>query len=238
MTALLAVRNLDAFYGDFQALFGIDLDVEGGEVVARVGPNGAGKTTLLACITGMLPTRPGAILLRGANIAGEPAYRIARAGVALSPEGRRLFPSLNVEENLRLGATGGRRGPWSLEAVQALFPILKEKRRQGATQLSGGQQQAVAVGRALMANPDLLLLDEVSLGLAPVVVRDIYACLPAIRAAGTAVVVVEQDIGRATEVSDRLYCLQEGRVNLSGRSDSLTRDQIGAAYFGRTRDAA
>ena len=156
----------------------------------------------------------------------------------MSPEGRRLFASLSVEENLRLGATGGRKGPWSLEKVQAQFPILKEKRRQGASELSGGQQQAVAIGRALMANPDLLLLDEVSLGLAPVVVRDIYESLPAIRAAGTAVIVVEQDIGRATEISDRLYCLQEGRVNLTGPSRQLTRDQIGAAYFGRARSAA
>ncbi|MCX5514411.1 ABC transporter ATP-binding protein [Kaistia algarum] len=238
MTNLLSVRNLDAFYGDFQALFGVDLEVEAGEVVALVGANGAGKSTFLASVTGLLPTRPGSILLRGSNIAGEPAFRIARSGVAMSPEGRRLFASLSVEENLRLGATGGRRGPWSLETVQALFPILKEKRRQGASELSGGQQQAVAIGRALMANPELLLLDEVSLGLAPVVVRDIYESLPAIRAAGTAVIVVEQDIGRATEISDRLYCLQEGRVNLAGRSKNLTRDQIGAAYFGRTRSAA
>lgn len=238
MTTLLSVRNLDAFYGDFQALFGVDLDVEAGEVVALVGANGAGKSTFLASVTGLLPTRPGSILLRGSNIAGEPAFRIARAGVAMSPEGRRLFASLSVEANLRLGATGGRKGPWSLEKVQALFPILKEKRRQGASELSGGQQQAVAIGRALMANPDLLLLDEVSLGLAPVVVRDIYESLPAIRAAGTAVIVVEQDIGRATEISDRLYCLQEGRVNLTGRSRQLTRDQIGAAYFGRARSAA
>lgn len=238
MTTLLSVRNLDAFYGDFQALFGVDLDVEAGEVVALVGANGAGKSTFLASVTGLLPTRPGSILLRGSNIAGEPAFRIARAGVAMSPEGRRLFASLSVEENLRLGATGRRKGPWSLEKVQALFPILKEKRRQGASELSGGQQQAVAIGRALMANPDLLLLDEVSLGLAPVVVRDIYESLPAIRAAGTAVIVVEQDIGRATEISDRLYCLQEGRVNLTGRSWELTRDQIGAAYFGRARSAA
>jgi len=238
MTALLDVRSLDAFYGDFQALFGVDIEVHAGEVVALVGANGAGKTTFLACVTGLLPASPGSIRLKGADIAGEPAYRIARAGVAMSPEGRRLFPSLSVEENLKLGATGGRKGPWSIERVQALFPILKEKRRQGASELSGGQQQAVAVGRALMANPDLLLLDEVSLGLAPIVVRDIFDSLPAIRAAGTAVIVVEQDIGRAAAVSDRLYCLQEGRVNLTGKSSELTRDQIGAAYFGRTRAAA
>ena len=238
MTALLEVQSLDAFYGDFQALFGVDIEVRAGEVVALVGANGAGKTTFLACVTGLLTTSPGSIRLRGTNIAGEPAYRIARAGVAMSPEGRRLFPSLSVEENLKLGATGGRKGPWSIESVQALFPILKEKRRQGASELSGGQQQAVAVGRALMANPDLLLLDEVSLGLAPIVVRDIFDSLPAIRTAGTAVIVVEQDIGRAAAVSDRLYCLQEGRVNLTGKSSELTRDQIGAAYFGRTRAAA
>ncbi len=238
MNALLSVHGLNAFYGDFQALFGVDLAVASGEVVALVGANGAGKSTLLRCITGLLPGSTGSILLRGENIAGLAAHRIARAGVALAPEGRRLFASLSVEENLKLGATAGRRGYWTLASVQALFPILHDKRRQGATDLSGGQQQMVAVARALMANPDLLLLDEVSLGLAPSVVRDIYASLPVIRAAGTAVIVVEQDIARAIEVSDRLYCLQEGRVNLTGPSRALSRDQIGAAYFGRERSAA
>lgn len=237
MTALLVVDGLDAFYGDFQALFDVSFDMRDGEVLALVGANGAGKSTTLRCLTGLLPVRAGRITLGGRVLSGLPAHQIARAGVALSPEGRRLFASLSVEENLRLGMTSGRKGPWTLQSVQDLFPVLREKRHQPATQLSGGQQQMVAVGRALMANPALLLLDELSLGLAPVIVRDIYACLPAIRANGTALIVVEQDIGRAMAVSDRLICLQEGHVNLEGASDRLTRDQIAAAYFGRTREA-
>lgn len=226
---------MDAFYGDFQALFGVSLTLAQGEVLAIVGANGAGKSTLLRCLTGLLPTRSDAIRLAGTPIGGLPAHRIARAGVAMSPEGRRLFPSLSVTENLLIGTTVGRKGPWTLEAVRALFPILKEKANQPATELSGGQQQMVALGRALMANPALLLLDEVSLGLAPVAVREVYARLPAVRAQGTSVIVVEQDIARAAEVSDRLCCLQEGRVTLTGASNMLTRDEISAAYFGRER---
>lgn len=232
MTPLLSARGLDAFYGDFQALFGIDLEIAEGEVLALVGANGAGKSTFLCCVTGLMAPRPGSLFLRGEDISAAPAHHIARAGVALSPEGRRLFPSLSVEENLRLGGCTRRAGPWSLDAIYTLFPVLKERRRQGATLLSGGQQQMVAIGRALMGNPDLLLLDEVSLGLAPVVVRDIYASLPAILSTGTAVILVEQDIGKAVEVSNRLTCLQEGRVSLTGLSAQISREAISAAYFG------
>lgn len=236
MSDLLKIDKLDAFYGDFQALFGIDFTMAEAETVALVGANGAGKSTFLKCLTGLLLTRGQSIFYRGKNIAGQPAFRIARHGIAMSPEGRRLFPSLSVEENLRLGANVGRKGQWNLASVHALFPILAEKRDIPATLLSGGQQQMVAIGRALMSNPALLLLDEVSLGLAPVIVRDIYAALPRIRDGGTAVLLVEQDIGMAMQVSDRMYCFQEGHVSLEGPSAHMTRDMISTAYFGRDKE--
>ncbi|MGO4917238.1 ABC transporter ATP-binding protein [Pseudogemmobacter sp. W21_MBD1_M6] len=238
MSDVLQTRKLNAGYGDFQALFDVDFEIAEGEVVALVGANGAGKTTFLRSLTGLLATQGQDITFQGAPIAGLPAFRIARLGMALSPEGRRLFPSLSVEENLLLGATVGRNGYWTLDTVRGLFPILREKAAVPATLLSGGQQQMVAIGRALMSNPALLLLDEVSLGLAPVIVRDIYAALPQIRDSGAAVIMVEQDIGTAMSVSDRLYCLQEGRVSLTGRSADLDRAMLSAAYFGKTRDVA
>ena len=233
MNALLQTAGLDAFYGDFQALFGIDFHIEAGECVALVGANGAGKTTFLRSLTGLVPVSGQDMTFDGKSITGLPAHLIARAGIAMSPEGRRLFPSLSVEENLQLGATVEREGNWSLQKVQELFPILREKADSPSTLLSGGQQQMVAIGRALMANPKLLLLDEVSLGLAPVIVRDIFAAMPQIREGGTSVILVEQDISQAMAVSDRLYCLQEGRVSLTGRSADLKRAQISAAYFGQ-----
>jgi branched-chain amino acid transport system ATP-binding protein len=236
MTPLLKVENLDAYYGDFQALFQVSFEVGESETVALVGANGAGKSTFLKCLTGLVRTPGQNITYRGKPIAGDPAFQIARAGIAMSPEGRRLFPSLTVEENLLLGANVGRKGQWDLTAVHTLFPILKEKRKIPATLLSGGQQQMVAIGRALMSNPTMLLLDEVSLGLAPVIVRDIYLALPKIREGGTAVLVVEQDITMAMNVSDRMYCFQEGHVSLTGRSADMTRDMISAAYFGRQKE--
>jgi branched-chain amino acid transport system ATP-binding protein len=236
MSALLIIKNLDAFYGDFQALFGISFEMAEAETVALVGANGAGKSTFLKCLTGLLPTSNQSILFRGENFAGTPSFQIARGGIAMSPEGRRLFTSLSVEENLLLGANVGRKGQWGLSAVHELFPILAEKRDIPSTLLSGGQQQMVAIGRALMSNPALLLLDEVSLGLAPVIVRDIYAALPKIRSGGTAVLVVEQDISMAMKVSDRLYCFQEGHVSLTGDASKMTRDMISAAYFGRQKE--
>ena len=181
---LLEVRALDAHYGDFQALFGISIDVAAGEVVAVIGANGAGKSTLLKCIAGAMPARRDAIVFAGAPIGGLPAHDVVARGIALVPEGRRLFPSLTVEENLLVGGQLGRPGPWSLKRVYDLFPILAERARQPSTSLSGGQQQMVAIGRALMSNPRLLLCDEISLGLAPIVIRDIYARLPAIVAEG------------------------------------------------------
>ena len=230
--SLLEVSALVAHYGDFQALFGIDLRVEAGEAVAIIGANGAGKSTLLRAITGLLPAIRTSIRFTDEPIGSLPPNRIVARGVAMTPEGRRLFPSLTVEENLLMGTHCGRRGPWTLERVYALFPVLSERRRSLATALSGGQQQMVAIGRALMTNPTLLLCDEISLGLAPIVIRDLYAALTGVRAEGTTIVVVEQDVGRALAVSDRVYCLQEGRVTLEGKPADLTREQIRLAYFG------
>ncbi len=229
---LLETKNLTAFYGDFQALFGIDLTVAPGEVIGLIGANGAGKTTLLRAITGLLPAPKSAILFNGAEIGGARAESLVKRGIAMVPEGRKLFPSLSVEENLRLGASTKRQGAWTLQKIFDLFPILEERRANPATKLSGGQQQMVAIGRALMANPTLLLCDEISLGLAPIVIADVYKALPAIRAAGTSIIVVEQDIAQVKRVADRLYCLREGRVVLTGPAATLDRHEIAAAYFG------
>jgi branched-chain amino acid transport system ATP-binding protein len=230
--ALLEVRALDAFYGDFQALFSVSLRIEAAQAVAIIGANGAGKSTLLKCIAGLLPARRDAIMFEGEPIGGRSAHAIAARGIALIPEGRRLFPSLSVEENLLIGGQLGRAGPWTLRRVYELFPMLAERRKQPAPSLSGGQQQMVAIGRALMANPRLILCDELSLGLAPIVVRDIYARLPSIRSEGIALVIVEQDIVQALKAAQQAYCLQEGRVALAGAAASLTREAIAAAYFG------
>jgi branched-chain amino acid transport system ATP-binding protein len=229
---LLEARALTAFYGDFQALFDIDFRIERNETVAIIGSNGAGKSTLLKSITGLVRTKAEAIYFDGEAIGGKPAYRIVAQGISMVPEGRRLFPSLSVEENLAIGAYSKRRGPWNLEAVYAVFPMLKEKRSVPATALSGGQQQMVAIGRALMANPRLLLCDEISLGLAPVIIKEIYAQLERISAQGTTLLIVEQDIKRAMAVSDRVYCIREGRVVLDGRTRDLGREKITKAYFG------
>ena len=229
---LLAVRALDAFYGDFQALFGLSMEVRAGEAVAVIGANGAGKSTLLKSIAGLLHSRPDAIMFAGEPIGGLPAHAVAARGVALVPEGRALFPSLGVEENLLIGGQLKRPGPWTLSSIYELFPVLGERRAMPSTALSGGQQQMVAIARGLMANPKLLLCDEISLGLAPIVVRDIYARLPAILAAGIALVLVEQDVVQALKAVQRVYCLQEGRVALSGAAKDLTRETIAAAYFG------
>jgi branched-chain amino acid transport system ATP-binding protein len=226
---LLEVRALDAHYGDFQALFGVSIKVDAGQVVAVIGANGAGKTTLLASIAGLIRARHDAIIFEGLPIGDEPAHAVVARGIALVPEGRRLFPSLSVEENLLIGGQLGRRGPWNLERIYALFPVLSERRLQPSTALSGGQQQMVAIGRALMSNPKLLLCDEISLGLAPIVVRDIYAQLPSIVADGLSLVIVEQDIVQALRAGNHVYCLQEGRVRLEG--SALTREAIAAAYF-------
>jgi branched-chain amino acid transport system ATP-binding protein len=230
--ALLEVDALDAFYGDFQALFGASLRVEAGQAVAIIGANGAGKSTLLKSIAGLMPARRDAVRLDGVPIGDTPAYDIAARGIALVPEGRRLFASLTVEENLLIGGQFGRPGPWTLPRVYDLFPVLAERAAMPSPALSGGQQQMVALGRALMANPRLILCDEISLGLAPIVVRDIYARLPSILAEGISLVIVEQDIAQALKAAAQVYCLQEGRVALQGAACDLTRQAIAAAYFG------
>jgi branched-chain amino acid transport system ATP-binding protein len=231
--AVLQTHALTAFYGDFQALFGISFALNEGETVAVIGANGAGKSTFLKAIAGLLPRPATAVELDGRDIGALPAYEIVKLGIALVPEGRRLFPSLSVEENLLVGAYGRRvDGPWDLAAVYRLFPPLRERRHAPGTALSGGQQQMVAIGRSLMSNPRILLCDELSLGLAPIVIRDIYGALADVKTRGTSVVLVEQDLAHAMSVADRAYCFQEGRVSLTGRPAELTRDAIHAAYFG------
>lgn len=231
--ALLETSALTAHYGDFQALFGVDILLEQGETVAIIGANGAGKTTLMRSLSGVLQNASDMIRLEGVEIGNLSADEVMPLGLAMVPEGRRLFPSLSVEENLLIG-TYGRKvdGYWNLSTIYDLFPILKERRNNPGTALSGGQQQMVAIGRALMSNPKVLLCDEISLGLAPVVIKDIYAAIPKIQASGASLVVVEQDIGQALKVADRVYCMMEGRVTLEGTPDGLSREAIHDAYFG------
>jgi branched-chain amino acid transport system ATP-binding protein len=231
--ALLRTQNLTGFYGDFQALFGIDTELNDGETIAIIGANGAGKSTYLKSISGLVRNAPGSVLYRDAPIGAMQAADVVRLGIALVPEGRKLFPSLSVEENLLIGKYGRDvPGHWNLQRIYDLFPVLKERRTSPGTLLSGGQQQMVAIGRALMSNPHVLLCDEISLGLAPVIVRDLYAALGEIRKMGTGIVIVEQDIVQAMNVADRIYCFQEGRVSLAGKPADITREQIHLAYFG------
>ncbi len=230
---LLSTHDLTAHYGDFKALFGVDIEVNKGETIAIIGANGAGKSTLMRAITGLLPHAPDAIRFKGESIGALSAPEVLDRGIAMVPEGRRLFPSLTVEENLLIGAhsrTGN--GYWTLESVYDIVPILRERKDHPATALSGGQQQMVAIGRALMSNPEALLCDEISLGLAPVVIKEIYASFPKIKESGASVIVVEQDIGQAMKVADRVYCMMEGRVTLQGTPEELSRDDIHNAYFG------
>ncbi|PLY11559.1 MAG: ABC transporter ATP-binding protein [Arcobacter sp.] len=230
--SILKCNNLVARYGDFQALFGIDFRLEEGETVAIIGSNGAGKSTFLKSITGLISVENNSIELYNNNIGGLEADAINKLGIALVPEGRKLFPSLTVEENLLIGKESKREGEWNLEKIYELFPILKERRLSPGTALSGGQQQMVAIGRGLMSNPKVLLCDEISLGLAPVIVKDIYAIFPQIKKQGISIVIVEQDINQALKVSDRVYCFQEGRVSLQGNPNELSHDEISQAYFG------
>ena len=235
MTALLEVERASTYYGQFRALSDVALDVQEGETVAVVGANGAGKSTLLRTITGLLRPASGTVRFEGRDIADVPAYRRVSLGIAMVPEGRKLFPSLSVEENLLLGGYRARPGPWNLARVYELFPLLASRRKQRSVTLSGGEQQAVAIGRALMCNPRLLLLDEVSLGLAPVLVRQLDGALPEVQAGGTTILLVEQDVRHAMAVADRVYCLLEGRCVLQGQAADLTFEQVRQAYFGGAR---
>jgi len=230
--SLLEVRDLDVFYGDFRALSGVSLHVDEGEIVAMIGANGAGKSTLLACVAGLLLSAADAVRFDEGPVGRRPPHERASQGIVLVPEGRHVFSSLTVRENLLVGGYGKRRGPWTLDRVFELFPLLSLVSSRRAAALSGGEQQALAIGRALMANPRLLLMDEISLGLAPVVVRQLYEAVPAITAEGASLVVVEQDVTQALKIADRAYCLLEGRISLQGRPVALEHEQITAAYFG------
>ncbi|MBC7737977.1 MAG: ABC transporter ATP-binding protein [Candidatus Saccharibacteria bacterium] len=233
MTPLLTTKSLIAHYGDFQALFGVDIALHPSETIAIIGANGAGKTTLMRSIAGVLRNAADAVTFDGQSIGARPADEVMAMGVVMVPEGRKLFPSLTVEENLLIGAYGRKTGGyWTLNTVYDLFPILRDRRRSPGTALSGGQQQMVAIGRALMSNPRVLLCDEISLGLAPVVIKDIYKAVPKIKETGASLIVVEQDISQAMAVADRVYCMMEGRITLTGTPQSLTRAAIHDAYFG------
>ena len=229
---LLAAQGLSVFYDKFRAIDHVDITVGAGEIVSIIGANGAGKSTLLKAIIGQADRVEGAIKFDGDNIVGRTTETIVRSGVMLVPEGRRLFPSLTVEENLRLGWEVGRKGEIGLADVWRLFPILQERRRQTAGSLSGGQQQMVALGRALLGNPRLLLCDEISLGLAPLVINELYTLIPGIKKRGIGILIVEQDIERSLAVADRFYCLLEGRVSLAGRPAEVSRDLVMKHYFG------
>jgi branched-chain amino acid transport system ATP-binding protein len=232
---LLEVKNVVARHGLLEAVRDVSFELEEGSTLALVGANGAGKTTLLRTIAGAHRAAGGRVLLDGRDVSDEPAHRRVRAGIALVPEGRRLFTGLTVEENLMLAGRSGRDGPWSLESVYEAFPLIAARRGHRAGNLSGGEQQATAIGRALMTNPRVLLMDEVSLGLAPVAVEAVYQSLAGVLAGGATVVLVEQDLSRALAAADRVICLLEGRVALEGRAGEVSREQVVDAYFGLGR---
>lgn len=235
--ALLEVADIDVYYGSVQALRGVSLHVEAGERVALVGANGAGKSTTLRTISGLLAPRRGSIIFDGEDIGGLPAYSVVGRGVAHGPEGRALFPGLTVEENLRFGYMPRRRDKEgyepALERVYTYFPRLRERRSQAAGTMSGGEQQMLVVGRALMSSPRLLIVDELSLGLAPKIVSLLFDIIRDVNAAGTAVLIVEQFVHMALENTDRAYVLAKGEVVVEGRSaDLLGSDELLASYLG------
>lgn len=232
---LLEVRDLDARHGLLQAVRGVSLELDEGETLALVGANGAGKSTLLRAIAGAHRAHAGRIVLDGKDITRLPAYKRVDLGISLVPEGRHLFPSLTVEENLLVAA---RPGEWTMARVLEAFPLLQPRRKHRAATLSGGERQATAIGRALMGNPRVLLLDEVSLGLAPVVVDSVYRSLRTVIERGTTVLMVEQDLTRALANARRVVCMLEGRVVLEGEAATLGREQVTDAYFGLARDGA
>jgi branched-chain amino acid transport system ATP-binding protein len=229
---LLEVRDLSVHHGQLQAVRGVSLQIPAGAVHAMIGANGAGKSTLLRTIAGLHQPSAGSVYLAGEDVTALRPERRVAAGIVLVPEGRRLFPSLTVEENLLVGQASARPGAWHLEQIYELFDWMPDRRQQRAAQLSGGEQQAVAIGRALAANPRVLLLDELSLGLAPVVVRRIYGLLPRLAASGVTILLVEQDVSQALAVASHVHCLLEGRVTLAGPPSALSPAQIEQAYFG------
>jgi branched-chain amino acid transport system ATP-binding protein len=229
---LLELDHVDTRYGDFQALYGVTLHVDEGETFAVIGANGAGKSTLLKTIAGLIRPSAGSVRFDGKDLGHLPAQKRVAHGISLVPEGRRVFPSLSVHENLLIGAYAGRQGQWNADRVYELLPLLKRLSKKQASSLSGGEQQALAIGRGLMSNPRLLIVDELSLGLAPIVIETLYEAVKILPSAGTTVLVVEQDIAQVMSVSDRLACFLEGRISLMGRPADLTRDEITEAYFG------
>ena len=237
--ALLEVRDLKVNYGPIQAVKGISLDVEKGTIVAMLGANGAGKTTTMRAITGAVKSAGGSIRLGGREISGMRACRVARMGINMSPEGRLIFSGLTVEENLRAGAYCVRSAEEyrrNLERVYKLFPILSERRKQSANTFSGGEQQMLAIGRALMAGPEVLLLDEPSLGLAPLIIKEIFSTLQSIRDEGTTILMVEQNAHSALKIADYAYVLELGSIAMSGRAADLLRDQkLSEAYLGNKK---
>jgi branched-chain amino acid transport system ATP-binding protein len=235
---LLEVSDLVVHHGQLRALDAISLRVLPGEVYAIIGANGAGKSTLLRTIAGLHQPTAGSIRFDGTDVTRLRPERRAKQGIVMVPEGRRLFESLSVHENLQVGAAYARQGPWNIERVYETFGWMRERRSQRAAQLSGGEQQTVAIGRALVANPRVLLLDELSLGLAPVVVQRIYAMLPQIMETGLTVLLVEQDVSQALRVASHIHCLLEGRTTLESRPADVTAEQVEAAYFGLAGTAA
>jgi branched-chain amino acid transport system ATP-binding protein len=236
--SLLEIEQLNLRHGLLEAVRDFTLSVAEGETVALVGANGAGKTTLLRAIAGAHRPSAGTIGFDGTDVTRMPAYRRVQMGIALVPEGRRLFPALTVEENLLVAAQRRRPGRWNVDTVIEAFPMLARLRGRRAATLSGGEQQAAAIGRALITNPRLLLLDEVSLGLAPLAVEDVYRSLATVIAEGATVLLVEQDLTRAAAVADRVVCMLEGRIVLEGAAAELTRERITEAYFGLRRNQA
>jgi branched-chain amino acid transport system ATP-binding protein len=236
MSAMLSLAAVSAGYGSFRALFDVSLEVPQGEAVGVIGPNGAGKTTLMRVISGLVPLRSGAMTLDGRPIGGLPAHRIVELGIAHVPENRRLFPRLTVEDNLRIGAfipQARARFAQQLDRIYDMFPRLKERRAQPAGTLSGGEQQMCAIGRALMSGPKLLLMDEPSAGLAPLVVEQVFDLVRRIRAEGLTVLIVEQNVQQVLDVVDRAYLLEAGSMKLSGTSSDLKgHEVIRKAYLG------
>jgi branched-chain amino acid transport system ATP-binding protein len=231
----LTIENLTARHGLLEAVRGLSFTVKKGETLALVGANGAGKTTLMRTLAGAHPVASGKMVLDGQDVTALPAHQRVRRGIALVPEGRRMFASMTVTENLKLGAMAGRKGDWSIDRIIEIFPNLKKRLDHKTGHLSGGEQQATAIGRALMSNPDILLLDEVSLGLSPLIVDRVYQSLEGLIKSGTTIILVEQDLTRAMGVADRVICMLEGKSVLEGKARELTREQVTEAYFGLRR---